>query len=225
YSRKWLKLLEMYEVTLKYLTCTLLSALLGSKEGVPATLAPSLAGLGRPSTGIWHRACFALLKALRDAPDDYFVARYLRALGNVQVKRAQSASEQLVTLRNTTRGYGFIEEEAQYQARYEQHVGQIQALVELLRPLVSYPLLRVGEGLPRRQGVSYFPARLLMGSHPLFPVQDHETSEAVDTDCLLHDPQTRKYLSLYPWLVFDHCTMCFRETVFVYDKLTDEGVV
>src|SRR5262249_32399998 len=110
YSRKWLKLLEMYEVTLKYLTCTLLSALLGSKEGVPATLAPSLAGLGRPSTGIWHRACFALLKALRDAPDDYFVARYLRALGNVQVKRAQSASEQLVTLRNTTRGHGFIEE-------------------------------------------------------------------------------------------------------------------
>jgi len=32
-------------------------------------------------------------------------------------------------------------------------------------------------------------------------------------------------LSLYPWLLFDHCTTWFRETVFVYDKVTEEGVV
>ena len=64
-----------------------------------------------------------------------------------------------------------------------------------------------------------------MGSHPIFPVQEHKTSEVVDTDCLLLDPKQKRYLSLYPWLMIDVCNECHREVVFLYDKLDDKQAV
>jgi hypothetical protein len=224
YARKWAKLLELYEVTVKYLTFVMLASL---RELSPATIAaasPSLEGLKRPpGTGFWHQACFALLKALRQQGS--FIDRYLTALGGKAVQKAHAASEEFLPLRNDTRGHGFVEEEAQYQARYEQHVGKMQLLLEFVGPLADYALIKVGDGLRKRQGVSSFPAKLLVGSHPLFPVQQYETAENVDTDCLLHDPQTGKYLSLYPWLLLEHCPACFREMVFLFDRCDDKGIV
>ena len=67
--------------------------------------------------------------------------------------------------------------------------------------------------------------KLLSGSHPMFPIQQHQTSHEIDTDCLLYDGERKSYLSLYPWLMLDHCRECYREVVFLYDKLADNGVV
>jgi hypothetical protein len=223
YSRKWLKALELYEVIIKYTTFVLLAAL-GAKKEAPGP-ASQITNLSRPSVGHWHAACFGLLKYHKASPTSCFVNRFLATLDKKAIQRAYAASERLVPLRNDTRGHGFVEEEARYQLLYEQNLAELQVLLEFVTPLATYPLIKVGEGLRRRHGISTFPAKILMGSHPLFPVQQHETGEQVDTDCLLHDKETGKYLSLYPWIVLDHCRKCYREVVFLYDKLDADSVV
>jgi hypothetical protein len=224
YSRKWLKLLELYEVTIKYVTFILISALLENQRTVSPEIVRHLVGLKRPSGGHWHQACFALVKYLRNDPDTTFIARYLAAFDSRKIRQSEAASSKLVPLRNDTRGHGFIEEEAQYQARYHQNISEIQTLVEFVSPLSGYRLIKVGEQT-RHHGVFQFPAKVLMGSHPLFPVEEHRTTAMVDSDCLLYDPETGNYLSLYPWLLLHHCTECFRETIFLYDKLEDNSMV
>ncbi|MFO0950554.1 MAG: hypothetical protein U0835_05260 [Isosphaeraceae bacterium] len=225
YSRKWLKLLELYEVIIKYLTVVLISDLNQSRGGVPESARPHLAGLRRPAAGHWHRACFALVRACGEDDGPLFVDRFRQAAFGQAVRKARAASERLLNQRNNTRGHGFIEEDVQYQSKYLQHLDAADALVEFIRPLATYTLIKVGDGLKRRRGVSTFPAKVLMGSHPLFPVTTHETSSAVDTDCLLHDPVSKAYVSLYPWLILDHCKECFRETVFLFDRLEEEAMV
>jgi len=221
YSRKWLKALELYEVIIKYVSFVLLSALKQQKDQTPV----GVTGLRRPSVGHWHAACFGLLSAAKDSSGEIFVRRYLEALDRKLIRRGRDASERLLPLRNDTKGHGFIEEEARYQALYEANLCYIQTLMEFVAPLASYTLIKVGEGLRRRRGVSLFPAKILMGSHPIFPVKLHETQEEVDTDCLLYDAESEKYLSLHPWLVIDVCGECHREVVFLYDKLEPDYVV
>jgi len=56
YSRKWFKMLELYEVIIKYITFTLLSALNKSQRDLPPDLISTLEKLSRPSGGHWHNA-------------------------------------------------------------------------------------------------------------------------------------------------------------------------
>src|SRR5262245_4627534 len=229
YTRKWLRLLELHEVAIRYLTLSLLAAVRLSEDqasAVTKTLAETLPDLGRATLGKWHQAGFALIRLLRargDAGQSFF-ARFLTGLTDKQAKAAADRSSVLVEARNNTKGHGNLEEEASYQRLFEEHQADLDALIEFMAPLASYPLLHVGDRLRRRAGVSRFPAKRLMGSHPIFPVEDTETREEVDTDCLLFDPRTGRYLSLYPFFLLDNCPECLRETVFVYDQMSGRGV-
>jgi hypothetical protein len=223
YTRKWLKLLELHEVAIRYLTLSLLASVRESKDHVSA-VTKTLPDLGRATLGKWHQVGFALIRHLCGSADKSFFARFLTGLTEKRVKSAAARSLALVEARNDTKGHGNLEGEAGYQRLFEQHQADLDSLIDFVAPLASYPLMHVGDGLRRRAGVSRFPAKRLMGSHPIFPVQHSETREEVDTDCLLFDPPTGRYLSLYPFFLFDHCPACFRETVFVYDRMSDQGV-
>jgi hypothetical protein len=223
YTRKWLKLLEMLEVAVKYLTLLLLSDVRVS-AGQASAVSNALPNLSRASLGTWHQAGFALIHELRSAPGQSFFARFLDGLTNRKVRTAAAHSMALVQARNDTKGHGNLAEDPVYRALFEKHQVDLDVLIDFISPLASYPLLHVGDGLRRRAGVSRFPAKRLMGSHPLFPVADSETREEIDTECLLFDPPTGRYLSLYPFFLLDHCPACFRETVFVYDTMSDHGI-
>jgi hypothetical protein len=223
YTRKWLKLLELHEVAIRYLTLSLLAAVRLSKVQASA-VTKTLPNLGRATLGNWHQAGFTLIRHLRGDADQAFFAHFLTELTDKQVKTAVARSSALVEARNDTKGHGNLEGEAGYQQLFEQHQADLEGLLDFVAPLASYTLLHVGDGLRRRAGVSRFPAKRLMGSHPIFPVELTETREEVDTDCLLFDPRTGRYLSLYPFFLLDHCPACFRETVFVYDRMSEQGV-
>src|SRR5262249_266627 len=107
YSRKWLKLLELYEVTLKYTAFVLLSALRQTGARLPADVVRHLSGLSRPSAGHWHKAWHALLKCASRSPTPCFVSRFLRGLDSQAIRKAHSYSERFVPLRNDTKGHGF----------------------------------------------------------------------------------------------------------------------
>jgi hypothetical protein len=222
YSRKWLKLLELYEVTLKYITFVLISDLPGDRSTFTAI--PDLAGISRPSVGHWHSICFALLNAARSRGVPSFASRACESLAPRLLRDARLASERLVSQRNETRGHGLIEEEARYRRYYEDALPLVKTLLEFASPFARYRLLKVGEGLQHRRGTWTFTAKVLKGSHPLFPVEEHTTASPVDTDCcLLHDDESGSYLSLYPWILLDTCELCFREMVFLYDKVDERG--
>jgi hypothetical protein len=223
YTRKWLKLLELHEVAIRYLTLSLLAAVRVSGHQASA-VTEALPQLGRATLGKWHQAGFALMRQLREDADQSFLRRFLTGQTDRLLKSVAARSLALVEARNDTKGHGNLEGEAGYQRLFEQHQADLNALLDFVAPLASYPLLHVGEGLRRRAGVSRFPAKRLMGSHPIFPVESCETREEVDTDCLLFDPPSGRYLSLYPFVLFDHCPACFRETVFVYDRMSGQGV-
>jgi hypothetical protein len=223
YTRKWLKLLELHEAAVRYLTLSLLAAVRVSKDQASA-VTKALPDLGRATLGKWHQAGFALIRHLREDADQSFFARFLTGLTDKQVKAAAALSSALVEVRNDTKGHGNLEGEAGYQRLFERHQADLNVLIDFIAPLASYPLLHVGDGLRRRAGVSRFPAKRLMGSHPIFPVENRETREEVDTDCLLFDPPTGRYLSLFPFFLLDNCPACFRETVFIYDRMSDQGV-
>jgi hypothetical protein len=98
--------------------------------------------------------------------------------------------------------------------------------MEFAAPMARYHLIKVGQGLRHTRGSWTFSAKILRGSHPLFPVQEHRTTVPVDTDCcVLHDVETGAYLSLYPWLLYDTCQKCYHEIVFLNDKIVERGVM
>jgi hypothetical protein len=93
YSRKWLKMLELY-----------LANLQEREASLPPSVTIHLANLRRPSTGHWHTTCFGLLEAMREFATDNFLTRYLETLDSKIIKRAYAAFEKFGLSRNCRDG-------------------------------------------------------------------------------------------------------------------------
>ena len=225
WTRKFYLMLELFEAIIKYTTFVLIATLPQAVEPHFEQTSNLLNKLSIPATGDWHSACFGLLRTLRKSSSPMFVKSFLDALTPAIIKRAYEASEHFVGLRNDTRGHGTLEHDPKYQQLYEENLDRLQILLEFTAPLANYQLIKVGENLRQRRGHSTFPAKLMMGSNSIFPVKQYETAERVDTDCLLQDPITQKYLSLYPWLIVAPCKECHREVLFLYDKIKDNQII
>ncbi len=223
YSRRWSKAIEFNEVSIKYLTFALLAARGAAGVDPPVNLRESIARLQLAPMGHWVAACFGLIDWLRREGANSFLSRYLHGLTTVSIRRGRQSVDRLVALRNDTH-HGFVASEGQHRNLYERSIGDIQTLAEFIAPLADYPLLKV-ENLRRRLGASRFQAKVLRGSHPIFPIEDFETREDVETDCVLYDRETGRFANLHPWLVLDTCQTCHREVVFLYDKMAEGAVV
>ena len=81
--------------------------------------------------------------------------------------------------------------------------------------------MSVTGGIEKHGARCRFRIKRLVGSNPLFSVVEVEGGEAPDTGCLLDCGGA--YLTLYPWLQLDYCRSCYREMVFVYDRLDGYG--
>ena len=224
YSRKWQKLLNLNEVTLKYVTMALLATTQDSSPARAQERAEIRLNLARPALGQWREACFRLIKDLIQEPDGKFFTRFSKTVSQKSLKAAQEAASRLNFNRNDDL-HGFTQEEAKYQQLYETHLGDIQRWMAFISPLATYELIMPTANVQRRRGVTAFTARILMGSHPVFSSRRFTTTGEADTDCLLHDPETGRFLSLYPWIRMDHCPECYREMVFLYDKCDERHIV
>jgi hypothetical protein len=211
YDAKWSTLLDVARLSVRYVAW----ALLAERTGQQPAVVRQRIGSGKPlSDGGWVEICQALL---RDTGRKGPVSAALERLDPAVEARALRAAEALVARRNRTRGHGITEAEWDCRASYEEHLGDLEQVLALVEPLCALKLIKPIAS-ERRGGVERFSASVMMGSHPVFPTEPFISAEPVDTDCLLHDPVTGSYLSLFPWVTLDRCAACKRDGVAVYDR-------
>jgi hypothetical protein len=95
YSRKWQRLLELYAVSIRYLTFTLLAdpALRTRYAATPNSY--PISRLRQPTGGTWHSACFALLRVAHSHPETPFLERYVTTIDELSISDAHAVSERL----------------------------------------------------------------------------------------------------------------------------------
>jgi hypothetical protein len=108
---------------------------------------------------------------------------------------------------------------------YETHLPDIQTWLSFISSLAEYQLIVPHNDIRQRRGTTTFTAVVLMGSNPVFANRRFEADTTPDTDCQVYDPRTNHFLSLYPWMLMDHCPECYRQVIFLYDKCDEQHVV
>jgi len=142
--------------------------------------------------------------------------RLAPALKRNALWRRLNALEVLVQDRNRTLGHG---SNLGGDVEYARNMDGVLALLEVLRPLVDFPLvLPVADSIRSRGGRTSFHAKVLMGSHAQFATRPFEVSGLLETDVQVLDPDGAR-VSLWPWLNWHRCGPCGHEALWGFDRL------
>lgn len=225
YSRKWLKLLELFEIILKYQFYVLLSDL--KQNNVDIKNLKEINNLKRPSLGHIHSLFFKLLTFVKKPNSGYFTQEWIKTFNDKQVRNVCKVSSHMIELRNNTlRGHGFVESDDRYQELFHENIKNIIVLINFMFPLaINYLLINIENGLKHRRGIFEFKASVMQGSNPLFRIMDFKTKEIIENGCYVFNKSTNKFLCIRPWLVVANCPECKRDMVFFYDRIDNEKIV
>ena len=231
YLGKWKRMYDLYLVIVRYMTFVLLaerqrlaredpSGRGGDRASGPGE--KKIQALSFASDGKWGEACFALVREVRASGRDGLLARFFSSFDDQKLAAVEAFSRDMVRVRNNiSKGIVRVQNDCEYQGCFERHMPGLKGLLHFLKPLAGYPLVSVTGGIEKHGARCRFRIKRLVGSNPLFSVVEVEGGEAPDTGCLLDCGGA--YLTLYPWLQLDYCRSCYREMVFVYDRLDGYG--
>jgi hypothetical protein len=217
YTRKWLHMYDLYRLVVKYLTFCLLAD--RRKSEVRQTGAIDLTRLAFAQDGQWGWMALTLAEEVRSRGDRSFFANFAESFDPGHLEAARSASKSLVKTRNDQiQGHGFTPPEPVCQEACERHFADLKTLLNFIKPLAGYQLLAAA-GAVQPTGASWrWQGKRMMGSNPIFDVEEQVTAGHPGSGCVLVRGDG-DLLSLHPWLLLNYCPVCYREMVFVYDRM------
>jgi hypothetical protein len=238
YTRKWLHMYDVYRLIIKYLAFALLADLrqlaneawetnTGSSPHniILEELSDDLSKLIRGSDGAWGKVAFDLVGRLSKTADQSFFLDFANSIEPDDLREAQLASRAFVHTRNDRmQGHAFTPPEPVCRQFCEKHFDDLKTLLNFIKPIAKYQML-IPAGEVRKEKLGWkWNAKKIVGSNPTFEVDQFHTLQHPGDDCVLLS-DTGKLLTLSPWLLLDYCPSCFREMVFLYDKLDDQEAV
>jgi hypothetical protein len=219
YTRKWLLLYDVYRLIIKYLTFCLLADREKNRNG--GTDAVDLARLGFAQDGQWAWMAFALTQEFQRRPEESFFEQFARSFDDEHLEAARRASFAIVSTRNDQiQGHAFTPPEPVCQQFFERHLADLKTLLGFIKPLANFTLFKADGTVQHHAGNKgwRWKGKCMMGSNPAFAMAEQFTKDHPGNACVLVK-NNGDSLSLEPWLLLDYCPTCFREMVFLYDRL------
>jgi hypothetical protein len=217
YTRKWLHMYDLYRLCVKYLTFCLLAD--RQQSGMPRSKEIDLSRLAFAQDGQWGWMAFALAEELQRREDRTFFVKFSKSFDSERLEAARSASKSLVKTRNEQiQGHGFTPPEPVCQEACERHFADLKTLLNFIKPLASYELFAPAGAVQPTGAKWRWGGKRMMGSNPVFHVEEQVTTSHPSSGCVLLKGNG-DLLSLHPWLLLNYCPVCYREMVFLYDRL------
>lgn len=217
YSRKWSFLYDVYKLLIRYLAFALLADR-SHRPGIESSNL-DLSKLGFGSDGQWGWVAFKLAEELMRNSDGSFFGECASALTSESLEAGRTASKALVATRNEkAQGHAWTNPEQYYQHLFERHFADLKTLLTFIKPLANYDLLTAAGAVQPVASKWGWEAKYMMGSNPSFTLSRQITGDHPNSHCVLSDG-SGKLLSLQPWILLSYCESCFREMVFLYNKL------
>ena len=215
-KRSFERMVELFEVTLKTVTYSLLAA---HRDSLLDTLDPKLSqALAQPSLG--H-----LLKVTQQLP---VASNFLRALSLItQRAEFQRICGELIQLRNDYIGHGARQEERVYRELVDRYAPE---LMELLRMLACfrkwYLVVTFGSHpLPDPESGFMYEMKIFRGANPI-PFTEKRKSTAIfrpasgqqwKHGAFLADEHLEQYVDCFPWIQYLVCEQrCLAEKLFLF---------
>jgi len=212
---KFIRLIELVELTLKFSVVLCLAALRNENAPIPE----SAAALARPSLGHW----FELLQHTLSISLN---SQWIVHLRGIFIGNRRNDIEKLVQVRNEWIGHGVSRPDQEYIRMVEKWDGPVMDLLNSAHMFSVWRLFKVkttqllGDGTYRHQVLN------IKGPNARFLSEEvtlTENCQAGKTYIL--DDEAGSLLGLYPWLSVMLCDQCDQEAVFIYDKIDRDRVV
>lgn len=232
-SQRLSALITLFEGTIRYLGAVAVSLYIQSRTQNPAVDAALGECLPRPTLGEWWGMLLAVSRAALDVPTGFLV-EVRRVLEADRHKLVQSC-EQLLALRNRTRGHGAPEllPSAECERMVKECERTVQALLEAIEFLVDYDSFFIIDScFDEIDAIETYRIRSCKGFDAFFEEQMLRSAQRLAkgipgqkvNQFYFRNQKSDLAISLYPFLVYQECEVCGREVVHCYHAASDVHV-
>lgn len=217
-SRRVSRLLDIFEIILKYITIIQISRL--AKHGKSEELKKIFKKnrfLGAPTDGSW-------LSILKESSDLAKANDSIPFELNIDLDNSDLLNllDQLLNLRNEIKHGATISEEYAKELLII-HEPKLSTLMKFISPLSSFRLRKINNSWKRRDGYEYEIFEL-MGDNPEFETNNIKIKSDLYADFVyLFHSHLNEIIPLTPFLVFEICPLCRNKELFFYDRMVAEG--
>lgn len=221
-TQRFSLLIELFEVVVRFIVLVILADYLTSPKEGQAMIQeiPEIGRLSAPTLGDW----VSLFKSLLHHYENTDSLRFLKQIKDFNLDRYAKTLDEFVNIRNVSlRGHGTTQTEAEYEMRFQEHSPKLYKLIDGLRFLANYRLVKTG--LMGRRGEFFkISVQILMGDNPHFASDYVLLRTPLETDKVLYLNPIGESLVLHPYIVLELCPECKRPEVLLLDKFQGQRI-
>lgn len=219
-QRKFERLIQLLEVTLKFNGIVCLADLIHRKNIDNKTSDFIKAKMNRPSLGHWSE----LVRQMDSlsSKNDYF---WLSEVLKVFTPKLRKSIDELIHIRNENIGHGATKSESEYFELVEKCEPVINQLLQRSRIVGTWKLILVKSSKKLSENEYQHSIIKLNGHNPKFLITESKMPHNLIADKVyVFDPDTNQHISLHPLIVVANCPRCMQETMFFYDKFDRDNI-